>query len=155
MSNLIPQKIEIAVPDNPFEAVMYLSELSNNLAKLKETIDESIAERTNGLQGLSDENYECVEVFADRKSSELDYLKLQEELPEIAKRCLSIKASDAEKLIGKERLKEIVIEEVGEDAFESVADITITDARKNIPKNLAPNYIREFYKSKGYVVVKK
>ena len=107
------------------------------------------------LSSLDDDEYMVEPVFDSRKTSTLDVELFAQELPENYANALQMSASDIVKLIGKEKLRQIVIDTVGWDVFEENATVGITEARKNIPKAMQDRYIKESYKRVDYVVKKR
>lgn len=154
-TSLTTIKNQIVFPENKYEQVLFAEELAINLHQFADELLERVTTLKIELADSEDENYKCEKEFSNRKSSTLDIEKFADELPDIYSRTLSIKATDAEKLLGKDKLRDLVIEEVGWENFCELANVTLTDARKNIPKSLLPNYITEEYKPIGYKIVKK
>lgn len=141
--------------NNPFERLAQMKELRKSLNDLVKELDEIIEPAYEYLVEVDDDNYAIEPVFDSRKTSTLDAELFAEEMPENYANSLYMKTSDIVKLIGKEKLKQIVIDTVGWNVFEENATVGITEAKKNIPKAMQDRYIKESYKQVGFNVVKK
>lgn len=149
-------ELEKNLPTNKFEQILYLEDAANKMKDILSKIEARIAETKQSIvmNGVIDSTYHLEPVFGNRLKSELDEDKFKEDYPNVYDRILSIKASDAEKLLGKTKLKDLVIDEVGWDKFEEVASLNITDVRKAIPASEHSKYITESYPQVGLIVVK-
>ena len=143
------------LPANSYERVLKMQEIKKELSQFLIEIDCAIHDELESLANTEDDQYKVVPYFLSKKKSTLNLEKFEQELPEEYDRSLSIKASEAEKVLGKDVLREMVIEKIGWDNFVEIADVTLTEARKNIPKKLQPDYIVESYEQAGWEVVKK
>lgn len=141
--------------DNAFEKAIQLKNLRSQCVQLLKAIDEMEVGMYDHLSSLDDDEYMVEPVFDSRKTSTLDVELFAQELPENYANALQMSASDIVKLIGKEKLRQIVIDTVGWDVFEENASVGITEARKNIPKAMQDRYIKESYKRVDYVVKKR
>lgn len=141
--------------DNAFEKAIQLKNLRSQCMQLLKAIDEMEVGMYDHLSSLDDDEYMVEPVFDSRKTSTLDVELFAQELPENYANALQMSASDIVKLIGKEKLRQIVIDTVGWDVFEENASVGITEARKNIPKAMQDRYIKESYKRVDYVVKKR
>lgn len=141
--------------DNAFEKAIQLKNLRSQCMQLLKAIDEMEVGMYDHLSSLDDDEYMVEPVFDSRKTSTLDVELFAQELPENYANALQMSASDIVKLIGKEKLRQIVIDTVGWDVFEENATVGITEARKNIPKAMQDRYIKESYKRVDYVVKKR
>ena len=141
--------------DNAFEKAIQLKNLRSQCIQLLKAIDEMEVGMYDHLSSLDDDEYMVEPVFDSRKTSTLDVELFAQELPENYANALQMSASDIVKLIGKEKLRQIVIDTVGWDVFEENATVGITEARKNIPKAMQDRYIKESYKRVDYVVKKR
>ena len=141
--------------DNAFEKAIQLKNLRSQCMQLLKAIDEMEVCMYDHLSSLDDDEYMVEPVFDSRKTSTLDVELFAQELPENYANALQMSASDIVKLIGKEKLRQIVIDTVGWDVFEENATVGITEARKNIPKAMQDRYIKESYKRVDYVVKKR
>ena len=141
--------------DNAFEKAIQLKNLRSQCVQLLKEIDEMEAGMYDYLTSLEDEEYMVEPVFDSKKTSTLDTELFAEELPDNYANALQMSASDIVKLIGKERLRQIVIDTVGWEVFEENAKVGITEARKNIPKAMQDRYIKESYKRVDYVIKKR
>lgn len=141
--------------DNAFEKAIQLKNLRSQCMQLLKAIDEMEVGMYDHLSSLDDDEYMVEPVFDSRKTSTLDVELFAQELPDNYANALQMSASDIVKLIGKEKLRQIVIDTVGWDVFEENATVGITEARKNIPKAMQDRYIKESYKRVDYVVKKR
>ena len=141
--------------DNAFEKAIQLKNLRSQCMQLLKVIDEMEVGMYDHLSSLDDDEYMVEPVFDSRKTSTLDVELFAQELPDNYANALQMSASDIVKLIGKEKLRQIVIDTVGWDVFEENATVGITEARKNIPKAMQDRYIKESYKRVDYVVKKR
>lgn len=141
--------------DNAFEKAIQLKNLRSQCMQLLKAIDEMEVGMYDHLSSLDDDEYMVEPVFDSRKTSTLDVELFAQELPDNYANALQMSASDIVKLIGKEKLRQIVIDTVGWDVFEENASVGITEARKNIPKAMQDRYIKESYKRVDYVVKKR
>lgn len=141
--------------DNAFEKAIQLKNLRSQCMQLLKAIDEMEVGMYDHLSSLDDDEYMVEPVFDSRKTSTLDAELFAQELPDNYANALQMSASDIVKLIGKEKLRQIVIDTVGWDVFEENATVGITEARKNIPKAMQDRYIKESYKRVDYVVKKR
>lgn len=141
--------------DNAFEKAIQLKNLRSQCVQLLKAIDEMEVGMYDHLSSLDDDEYKVEPVFDSRKTSTLDVELFAQELPDNYANALQMSASDIVKLIGKEKLRQIVIDTVGWDVFEENASVGITEARKNIPKAMQDRYIKESYKRVDYVVKKR
>lgn len=141
--------------DNAFEKAIQLKNLRSQCVQLLKAIDEMEVGMYDHLSSLDDDEYMVEPVFDSRKTSTLDVELFAQELPENYANALQMSASDIVKLIGKEKLRQIVIDTVGWDVFEENASVGIAEARKNIPKVMQDRYIKESYKRVDYVVKKR
>lgn len=141
--------------DNAFEKAIQLKNLRSQCMQLLKAIDEMEVGMYDHLSSLDDDEYIVEPVFDSRKTSTLDVELFAQELPDNYANALQMSASDIVKLIGKEKLRQIVIDTVGWDVFEENASVGITEARKNIPKAMQDRYIKESYKRVDYVVKKR
>lgn len=143
------------LPANHYERILKMQEIREKLAQSLAEIDTAINEELVSLEGTEDDQYKVVPVFSARKKSTLNLDKFEADLPEEFDRSLTIKASEAEKVLGKDVLREMVIDKIGWDAFTEIADVTLSEARKNIPSRMLSDYITETYEQVGLQVVRK
>lgn len=141
--------------DNAFEKALQLRNIRALCVQLIKDIDAMEECTYDYLSSLEDEKYMVEPVFDSKKTSTLDVELFAEELPKNYANALQMSASDIVKLIGKEKLRQIVIDTVGWEVFEENAKVGITEARKNIPKAMQDRYIKESYKQVDYVVKKR
>lgn len=140
---------------NDFEKAIQLKHLRSQCVQMIKAIDKLEEGMYEHLSSLEDDKYMVEPVFDSKKTSVLDSELFAEELPENYKNALQMSTSDIVKLLGKERLRQLVIDTVGWEVFEENANVGITDARKNIPKAMQNRYIKEEYRRVGYVVKEK
>lgn len=143
------------LPANHYERILKMQEIREKLAQSLAEIDIAIHDELESLADTEDDQYKVVPVFSARKKSTLNLDKFEADLPEEFDRSLTIKASEAEKVLGKDVLRELVINEIGWDAFTEIADVTLSEAKKNIPKKMLSDYITETYEQVGLQVVRK
>lgn len=141
--------------NNPFERTVQMKELRTSLMNIVNQLDDVLKYAYEDLSAIDDENYAVEPVFDSRKTSTLDADLFAQELPDNYANSLYMKTSDIVKLIGRDKLKQLVIDTVGWEVFEENATINITDARKNIPKPMQDRYISEEYKQVDYIIVRK
>lgn len=155
MNNSLTILQNTQLSDNAFEKAIQLKNLRTQCVQLLKDIDAMEVGMYDYLSSLEDEEYMVEPVFDSKKTSTLDVELFAEELPENYANALQMSASDIVKLIGKEKLRQIVIDTVGWEVFEENAKVGITEARKNIPKAMQDRYIKESYKQVDYVVKKR
>lgn len=155
MNNSLTILQNTQLSDNAFEKAIQLKNLRTQCVQLLKDIDAMEVGMYDYLSSLDDEEYMVEPVFDSKKTSTLDVELFAEELPENYANALQMSASDIVKLIGKEKLRQIVIDTVGWEVFEENAKVGITEARKNIPKAMQDRYIKESYKQVDYVVKKR
>lgn len=141
--------------DNVFERAIQLKHIRAQCVQLIKSIDEMEEGMYEHLSSLEDDEYVVEPVFDSKKTSTLDAELFAEEMPDNYKNALQMTTSDIVKLLGKDTLRQLVIDKVGWDVFEENASVGITEARKNIPKAMQERYIKEDYRRVGYVVKKK
>lgn len=140
---------------NDFEKALQLKQIKEQCLQVLNIINEMEVGMYEHLSHLADDKYYVEPVFDWKKKSTLDTDLFAEEMPENYKNALQMSTSDIVKLIGKDKLRQIVIDTVGWDVFEENATVSITEARKNIPKAKQNRYIKEEYKQVGYIVKQK
>lgn len=140
---------------NEFERALQLKQIKEECHKILSAIGTMEVGLYEHLSEIDDENYAVEPVFDSRKTSTLDADLFAQELPDNYANSLYMKTSDIVKLIGKDKLRQIVIDTVGWDVFEENATVSITEARKNIPKPMQDRYIKEDYKQVDYIIVRK
>ena len=97
-------------------------------------------------EGYESEKHMIVPVFSSRKESWIDEDKLRDEHPDLWKKCLSLKPTEAAKLLGgADELTKIVIEKVGEQRVISSSNISMTKARKVLSAIELQEYVTESY----------
>lgn len=106
-------------------------------------------------QKVPSENYDIEQIFESRKTTDVNWQKLKEQRPDDYIDCLTLKASDAEKLIGKEELEALVIDIKGVDTFLRSANPSLGKLRKILPKPILKDYITEYFRPAGFRITKR
>ncbi len=149
-------KIEKAIatqePTLPYEYALWCGEVSRKLAEMAGDYAlkaESEIERI-ATDEIESDQYEVVIPVEGKKS--VDLVKLREEQPKIYKNIVHLKATDAVRLIGEEKIYKLAAK--SENYSSDLDVVTLSDLKKALGK-LAPRYIRTSYHSKARMIVPK
>lgn len=153
---LVPDYVELELPENKWERVLYinnvveqLSTLSNDLLSYNETLKAE-------LEGdESDKDYHVIPEFEKRKSTVVDEERLQQELPNVWRECLVIKPNEAAKIIGMDKLWTLCLKYGGEERTLGASHVTLEQMRKVMTEEEFKKYTTEIHKQKGLIVTHK
>ena len=148
----VKDNIIIEMPENDFEKVIYLEKLAKSIYDIYLRANEYREDILRGLEVQHDENYQVVPVFDARKTTDILEDELKNDNPELYKRCLSITAANAAKILGEDFLMKSCLKYGGEERTMLACKLTLGNMKKNMSKEEFEKYTREHYKVIGKTV---
>jgi hypothetical protein len=146
---------------NEYEEVLYYERLSSNLSAAAEKylkLAEDLKKRIRAAQTetkVVSTRYEVIPKFSTRKETRIFEAELKADNPELYKKCLTIKASEAEKLIGKDKLLKMCFKEAGEERTTLACNLTLGRMREVMTSEEFERYTQEVYNEVGLQVITK
>ena len=151
----------LPIVTNDYEEVLYYERLSINLtaaaakySKLAEDLKKRIRAAQTEKKIMST-RYEVIPKFSSRKETRIFEAELKADNPELYKKCLTIKASEAERLIGKDKLLKMCFKEAGEERTTLACNLTLGKMREVMTPGEFERYTQEVYNEVGLQVVTK
>ena len=148
VKDILPLIMSLDIPEDPLDRVAWMKEMASQLIIAGQDMAAWASIQLGELkrEGYESEQHMIVPVFSSRKESWIDEDKLRDEHPDLWKKCLSLKPTEAAKLLGgADELTKIVIEKVGEQRVISSSNISMTKARKVLSAIELQEYVTESY----------
>lgn len=148
VKDILPLIMSLDIPEDPLDRVAWMKEMASQLIIAGQDMAAWASIQLGELkrEGYESEKHMIVPVFSSRKESGIDEDKLRDEHPDLWKKCLSLKPTEAAKLLGgADELTKIVIEKVGEQRVISSSNISMTKARKVLSAIELQEYVTESY----------
>ena len=148
VKDILPLIMSLDIPEDPLDRVAWMKEMASQLIIAGQDMAAWASIQLGELkrEGYESEKHMIVPVFSSRKESWIDEDKLRDEHPDLWKKCLSLKPTEAAKLLGgADELTKIVIEKVGEQRVISSSNISMTKARKVLSAIELQEYVTESY----------
>lgn len=148
VKDILPLIMSLDIPDDPLDRVKWMKEMAQQMITAGQDMMAWASVQLGELkrEGYESEHHRIEPVFSNRKESWLDEDKLREEHPDLWKKCLSLKPSEAAKLLGgQDELTKIVIEKVGEQRVISSSNVSLSKARKVLSASEIEEYVTESY----------
>lgn len=158
VKDILPLIMSLDIPDDPLDRVKWMKELAQQMITAGEDMMAWASIQLGELkrEGYESELHRIEPVFSNRKESWLDEDKLRDEHPELWKMCLTLKPTEAAKLLGgPEELAKLVIEKVGEQRVIHASNASLTKARKVLSASELAEYVTESYPELEPEIVRK
>lgn len=146
---------------NEYEEVLYYERLSSNLtaaasrySKLADDLKKRLRVAQTETKIISPK-YEVIPKFSTRKETRIYEAELKADNPDLYKKCLTIKASEAERLIGKDKLLKMCFKEAGDERTTLACNLTLGRMREVMTADEFEKYTQEVYNEVGLQVITK
>ena len=158
VKDILPLIMSLEIPEDPLDRVAWMKEMASQLIIAGQDMASWASIQLGELkrEGYESELHRIEPVFSNRKESWLDEDRLRDDNPELWKKCLSLKPTEAAKLLGgADELTKIVIDKVGEDRVIMSSNASLTKARKVLSAAEIAEYVTETYPELEPSIVRK